>query len=90
MESNLTLSGSAAFLSSASPFSQDAMANLSRLGLGGGAIEHEPVLGGGDLHRLAVMDLAGEHHLGERVLHIFLDDALQGPRAIGRVIALLP
>ena len=64
--------------------------NLSRLLLRRGAVEHEAVLAGGDLHRLAVMDLAGKHHLGERILHIFLDDALQGPRAIGRVVALLP
>jgi hypothetical protein len=63
---------------------------LSRLGLGGFAVEHQPVLAGGDVHRLAVMDLAREHHLGERVLHVFLDHALERPRAVSRVVALRP
>ena len=37
----------------------------------------------------AVGDLAGEDLVGERVLHLALDDALQRPRAVDRVVALL-
>ena len=53
------------------------------------AIDHQPILARRHLHRLAVMHLALQDHLGERVLHIFLDRALQRPGAIGRVVALL-
>ena len=41
------------------------------------------------LTRLAVLDLAGQDQLGERVLHRLLDHALQRPRAVGRVVALV-
>ena len=44
------------------------------------------VAGNGDL--FAVLDRAGENHLGERVLNGFLDHALERPRAIGRIPAL--
>src|ERR1041385_8312176 len=62
---------------------------LSRLPLRRLAIEGERLLAGRDrdLHGLAVLHLAGENQLGERVLHGLLDHALQGTRAIGRVIA---
>ena len=40
-------------------------------------------------HRLAILDGAGEDRLGQRILHRFLDDALERTRPIGRVIALL-
>ncbi len=33
--------------------------------------------------------LAGQHLVGERVLHLALDDALQRPRAVDRVVALV-
>ena len=33
--------------------------------------------------------LPGEDHLGERILHRFLDHALQRARAVGRVLALV-
>ena len=39
------------------------------------AIERKSVAAGGDLHRLAILDLAGEDELGERILHRFLDHA---------------
>ena len=38
---------------------------------------------------LPVADLAGQDLLGQRVLHLLLDHALQGPRAVGRVVALV-
>src|SRR5919198_2198286 len=38
-------------------------------------------------HRFAVLHHPGEDLLGKRILHMFLDHALQGPRAVGRIIA---
>ena len=40
-----------------------------------------------DLDRLAVRDLAAQDRVGERVLEIFLDRALQRPRAVDRIVA---
>ena len=51
--------------------------------------EEQAVGAGGDLHQIAVADLAGENFLRQRILHLLLDDALQRPRAVGRVVALL-
>ncbi len=53
------------------------------------AVEHEPVAAGRDLHRLAVLDLAGQDELGERILHRFLDHAFERPRAVSRIVALV-
>src|SRR5581483_9981193 len=52
------------------------------------AVEGEPQLVAGYDNLLAVSDLAGKNHFGERILHGFLDHALQRARAIGRVPAL--
>jgi hypothetical protein len=49
---------------------------LSRLRVGGFAIEGEVAVADADLDGLAVMDLALQDLLGQRVLHIFLDHAL--------------
>ena len=38
---------------------------------------------------VAVLDLAGQDHLGERVLQRLLDHALQRARAISRIVALV-
>src|SRR5690606_5272278 len=62
---------------------------LSRLRGARLAVKREVAVLDGDLHGLAVVDLAFEDLLGQRVLHVFLDHALQGPRAIGRVVALV-
>ena len=53
------------------------------------AVEGQALLAGRDRDRLAVVDLAGEDQLGERVLHRLLDHALQRARAVGRILALL-
>src|SRR6516165_208600 len=71
------------------PIEAGAVKFLSRL-LNGLVVDHEAVLVGGDLHRLTLVDLALQNQLGERVLHILLDHALQRPRAVSRVVALLP
>ena len=52
-------------------------------------IEREAVFPGGDFDRGAIADVAGEDHLGERVLHAALDHALERPRAVGRIPALV-
>src|SRR5438270_11029354 len=49
--------------------------------------EEELVVAGGDAHPGTVGDLAGEDLVGKRILHLALDDALQGPCAVGRIIA---
>ena len=41
------------------------------------------------LERHLAGELAGEQHLGERVLHVALDHPLQGPRAERRVVSLV-
>src|SRR5215472_8486318 len=48
--------------------------------------QHVPLLR--DRDAVAILDLAGENHLGERVLQIALDHALQRTRAIGGVPTL--
>ena len=51
--------------------------------------EEELVGAAGDPHPGAVRDLAGQDLVGQRVLHLALDDALQRPRAVDRVVALV-
>ena len=53
------------------------------------AVEGEALLAGRDDNLLAVLDAAGQDHLGQRILHRLLDHALERPRAIGRVPALV-
>src|SRR5262245_14130674 len=53
------------------------------------AVEREPLLAGRDHDPVAVLHLAGEDLLGERVLYRLLDHALERTRPIGRVPALL-
>src|SRR5262249_43922203 len=53
------------------------------------AVEGEPLLPGRDHHLLAVLDTTGENELGERILHRFLDHALERAGAIGGVVTFL-
>src|SRR5580693_238421 len=53
------------------------------------AVDRQAPVRGAKLDRRAVADLAGKQHLGQRVLHPFLDHSLQRTRAVGRIIALL-
>src|SRR5580704_2130579 len=62
---------------------------LLRRGGNGRAVEDQALLARGDHHLLAVLDLAGENELGQRILHRFLDHALERAGAVGRVIAFL-
>src|SRR3982751_1840561 len=52
------------------------------------AVEGKPLLAGGDHNLFAVLDQAGEDHLGERILPLLLDDPLERTRPIGGVVAL--
>src|SRR6202011_1381198 len=52
-------------------------------------IKREALFAGGDHHPLAVLHATAEHELGEGILHRFLNDALERPRAIGGIPALL-
>jgi murein DD-endopeptidase MepM/ murein hydrolase activator NlpD len=51
------------------------------------AVERQPQLVAGDIDFLAVLDLPGKDHLGKRILHRFLDHALERTCSIGRVPA---
>src|SRR5262245_7682489 len=53
------------------------------------AVERQPLLAGRHPHGLAVLDGTGEHHLGERILQIFLDRPLERSRPVGRVGAFV-
>src|SRR5690242_20242732 len=53
------------------------------------AVEGETGPGRGDLYRGAVADVAGQDHLGKRILHAALYDALQRPRAVRGVPPLV-
>ncbi|GCC44758.1 hypothetical protein chiPu_0029029, partial [Chiloscyllium punctatum] len=53
------------------------------------AVEGEAGLGGGKLDLRAVAHVAGEDHLGERILHAALDHPLQWAGTIGRIPAFL-
>ena len=70
---------------------RDQLAPLRRLFRRRLAVEGEALLArrDRDLHDLAVLHLAGEDQLGERILHRLLDRALQRTRPIGRVVALV-
>src|SRR5262245_31423342 len=52
-------------------------------------LEAKLALGEPDLDPLAILDLAREQLARERILQFLLDHALQGPRAIGGIVALL-
>ena len=51
------------------------------------AVEGELVRHNADLHAVAILYTAGQNFFGERILDGFLDHPLQGPCAIGRIIA---
>ena len=53
------------------------------------AVEGKTLLPGRDLDGLAVADRSGEQHLGQRILQVALNHALERARPIGRVIALI-
>src|SRR4029450_8605261 len=51
--------------------------------------EYEAVGASVDLDRVALLELAREELHGQGVLDLALDEALQGPRAVRRVVALV-
>src|SRR3954451_2377883 len=51
------------------------------------AIEGEHVAFGRNHNTIAILDVAGQDHLRQRILQITLDHSLQRPRAIGRIPA---
>src|SRR5215468_608629 len=65
-------------------FSGNALGRRGKL-----AVEGQTLPASRDRNLLAVLDLSGKDHFGERVLHFLLDDALERPRSISRVIALV-
>ena len=63
-----------------SRFSKPPRANLA-------AIDGEPAILHRDRHGLAILDGAGQQQVGQRILQFPLNDALERPRAIDRVVA---
>src|ERR1700677_492652 len=53
------------------------------------AVDRQEALRNAELDRRAVGQFTGEQHLRQRVLHPFLDHALQGARAVGRIVPLV-
>src|SRR5215218_9000137 len=53
----------------------------------GGPLKVQLPIGGVDAHRVALGELALEQRQGELVDQLALDHPLQGPRAVGRVVA---
>ena len=52
-------------------------------------MKREAVVAGVDLDLAAVLEPAEEHLVGERALHVLLDQPRQRARAEGRVVAVL-
>src|ERR1700674_1881211 len=51
--------------------------------------EEKLVGAAGDPDACAIRNLARQNLVGERILHLALDDPLQRPRAVNRIVALL-